>query len=391
MIQYVDLTSPTMKVSFEFVHLQIIFLTLFVVIYSFLMFSTHRLTKLLKTIILRSHQNPIQNSNTSTGNMASSIEHRTINVNGINMHVAIKGPENAPVILFIHGFPQLWYSWRHQIEALSSLGYRAVAPDLRGYGDTDAPAEVSSYTVLHVVGDLIGLLDVVAPNKESVFVVGHDWGALMAWHLSLFRPDRVKAFVALSVLFNPRNPSRKVISTLKAVYGDDYYMIRFQEPGEIEAEFAEMGTERVLMECLSYRTPAPLFLPKGQGFNGKSLDTPIVLPTWLSEEDVKYYTSKFEQKGFAGGLNYYRNLDRNWELTAPWTGAQVKVPVKFIVGDQDLTYNSLGAKDYIAKGGLKRDVPLLEDVVVMEGVGHFINEEKADEISKHIYDFFQKF
>jgi pimeloyl-ACP methyl ester carboxylesterase len=160
--------------------------------------------------------------------MASSIEHRTINVNGINIHVAIKGPENAPVILFIHGFPQLWYSWRHQIEALSSLGYRAVAPDLRGYGDTDAPAEVTSYTVLHVVGDLIGLLDVVAPNQESVFVVGHDWGALMAWHLALFRPDRVKALVNLSVLFNPRNPGRKVIATLKAVYGDDYYIIRFQ-------------------------------------------------------------------------------------------------------------------------------------------------------------------
>ena len=227
-MQHVRLTSPTMKVSLEFGHLQIILLTLFVVIYFFLMFPTHRLTKLLNTIILRSHQNPIQNSNTSTGNMASSIEHRTINVNGINMHVAIKGPENAPVILFIHGFPQLWYSWRHQIEALSSLGYRAVAPDLRGYGDTDAPAEVTSYTVLHVVGDLIGLLDVVAPNKESVFVVGHDWGSLIAWHLSLFRPDRVKALIALSVLFNPRNPSRKVISTLKAVYGDDYYMIRFQ-------------------------------------------------------------------------------------------------------------------------------------------------------------------
>ncbi|PNT14097.1 hypothetical protein POPTR_010G010800v4 [Populus trichocarpa] len=322
--------------------------------------------------------------------MASSIEHRTINVNGINIHVAIKGPENAPVILFIHGFPQLWYSWRHQIEALSSLGYRAVAPDLRGYGDTDAPAEVTSYTVLHVVGDLIGLLDVVAPNQESVFVVGHDWGALIAWHLSLFRPDRVKALVNLSVLFNPRNPSRKVIATLKAVYGDDYYIIRFQEPGEIEAEFAEIGTEKVLKEFLTYRTPAPIFLPKGQGFNGKPLDTPVVLPSWLSEEDVKYYTSKFEQKGFTGGLNYYRNLDRNWELTAPWTGAQIKVPVKFIVGDQDLTYNSLGAKDYIAKGGFKRDVPFLQDLVVMEGVGHFINEEKPEEISKHIYDFFQK-
>ncbi|PNT14096.1 hypothetical protein POPTR_010G010700v4 [Populus trichocarpa] len=320
-----------------------------------------------------------------------SIEHRTIHANGITMHVAIKGSENAPVILFLHGFPESWYSWRYQILALSSLGYRSVAPDLRGYGDTDAPAEITSYTCFHLVGDLIGLLDVVAPNEDKVFVVAHDWGAIIAWYMCLFRPDRVKALVNTSVLFIPRNPKRKFVETLRALYGDDYYMCRFQEPGVIEAEYAERGTERVLKELLTHRVAGPLFLPKGKGLNGAPLDAPIVLPSWLSEEDFKYYTNKFEQKGFTGGLNYYRNLDRNWELTAPWTGAQVTVPVKFIIGDEDLTYNSLGGKDYIDSGGFKRDVPFLEELVVMEGVGHFLNQEKADEINKHIYDFFQKF
>lgn len=195
-----------------------------------------------------------------------------------------------------------------------------------------------------------------------------------------------------------------------------------QEPGEIEAEFEQIGAETVLKEFFTYRNPGPLYLPKGKGF-GHPPDAPIALPSWLSEEDIKYYTTKFEQKGFTGGINYYRNIDlyviyiyiyvnninlyllvqikemvltsvgdicRNWELTAAWTGVEIKVPVKFIVGDLDLTYNAPGTKEYIHNGGFKRDVPFLDEVVVMEGVGHFINEEKPDEVNKHIFDFFQK-
>ncbi|XP_004298141.1 PREDICTED: bifunctional epoxide hydrolase 2-like [Fragaria vesca subsp. vesca] len=318
------------------------------------------------------------------------VEHRTVRVNGINMHVAEKG--QGQVVLLIHGFPELWYSWRHQIQSLASLGYRAVAPDLRGFGDTDAPADASSYTCFHVVGDLIALLDTVAGDQKKVFVVGHDWGALIAWYLCLFRPDRVKALVNLSVQYFPRNPQRKILESMKAAYGEDYHFCKFSEflPGEIEAEFAQIGTARVIREFLTYRHPGPLFLPKGKGF-GHPSDSPIALPSWLSEADVNYYVGKFEKKGFTGGINYYRNSDRNWELLAPWTGAQVKVPVKYIVGDQDLVYNSLGAKDYIHNGEFKKYVPFLEEVVIMEGVAHFINQEKGDEISKHIHDFIKKF
>ncbi|CAK7333330.1 unnamed protein product [Dovyalis caffra] len=143
--------------------------------------------------------------------------------------------------------------------------------------ETDAPAEVTSYTCLHVVGDLIGLLDVVAPNQDKVFVVGHDWGALISW-----------------------SPSRKVIATLEAVYGGDYYMCRFQEPGEIEAEFAEIGAERVSKEFLTFRTLGPLFSPKGKGFHEKPLDTPIVLPSWLSEEDASTTPANLSRKDLLG-------------------------------------------------------------------------------------------
>ncbi|KAJ9550041.1 hypothetical protein OSB04_022584 [Centaurea solstitialis] len=319
------------------------------------------------------------------------IEHKMVAVNGINMHVAELG--KGPMILFIHGFPELWYTWRHQIRYLASKGYRAVAPDLRGFGDTTgAPTDdATKFTTLHVVGDLVALIEAVAgPGEEKVFVVAHDWGAIQAWALCLYRPDKVKALVNMSVPFSPRNPKIKPIDALRALYGNDYYIVRFQEHGEIEGEFAVWGTERVLTGFFNYRKPAPLFLPKGIGF-GTSPDAPISLPSWLSKEDLAYYASKFDKTGFTGALNYYRALNQSWELTAPWTNAQVKVPTKFIVGDLDLTYNSLGAKEYIESGRFKKDVPLLEDIIILPGVAHFLHEEKPDEINKHIHQFFNQY
>ncbi|KAF9605454.1 hypothetical protein IFM89_017473 [Coptis chinensis] len=290
-------------------------------------------------------------------NVMEGIEHRTVEVNGIKMHIAEKG--EGPVVLFLHGFPELWYSWRHQIVSLASRGYKAVAPDLRGFGDTDAPTSFHNYTSLHIVGDIIALIDTL--GVDQVFVVGHDWGAYMAWHLCLFRPDRVKALVNLSVHLFPRNPSASPLVGLRAYYGDDFYMCRIQEPGEMEAEFARVGTETVIKKFLSLRDP-----------------------------DVKYFVTKFDKRGFTGGLNYYRAFDLTWELTAPWTGAQVKVPAKFIVGDLDLVYHFPGAKEYIHSGSSKRRA-LLQEVVVMEGVAHFIQQESPTEINEHIYDFIKRF
>jgi len=315
------------------------------------------------------------------------IKHSTLFVNGINMHIAEIG-DGPQAVLFLHGFPDLWYTWRHQMLSLSSLGYRAIAPDMRGYGDTDAPPSAASYTAFHIVGDIVGLLD--ALGLDRVFLVGHDFGAYMAWYFCLFRPDRVKALVNMSVVFYPRSPSRKPIQSLRAAFGDDYYMCRFQEPGEAEEEFSRVDTARLLKYFLLFRTPGPLCVPKEVGFGG-SLDTPSTLPSWLSEEDLNYYVTKFTQKGFTGGLNYYRALDLTWELTAPWNGLQIKVPVKFIVGDEDVTYTTPGVKEYIHGGAFKKVVPFMEELVVMEGLAHFLSQEKPEEISAHIYDFIQKF
>ncbi|KAK4339688.1 hypothetical protein RND71_041150 [Anisodus tanguticus] len=265
------------------------------------------------------------------------IEHRTLNVNGINMHVAEKG--SGPVVLFLHGFPELWYTWRHQIVAFADLGYRAVAPDLRGYGDTDAPADIASYTYFHVVGDLVALIESL--GVESVFLVAHDWGAMIGWYLCLFRPDLVKAYACFSVPFRPRSPKMKPIPTMRAFLGDDYYMCRFQDPG-MEDEMAKYGSEAVLKKILTDTKPGPPCLPKENAF---AISPDAKLPLWLTQDDLKYYSTKYDQKGFTGGLNYYRALDLNWELTAPWTGVKVKVPVKFVVGDLDMVYTTPGIKN----------------------------------------------
>lgn len=314
------------------------------------------------------------------------ISHKTVSVNGINMHVAEKG--EGPIVLFLHGFPELWYTWRHQIVGLAALGYRAVAPDLRGFGDTDAPADASSYSCLHVVGDIVALIHSLG-GGDKVFLVAHDWGAMIGWYLCLFRPDLVKAFVSLTVPFRPRHPTIKPVAGMRAFFGEDYYMCRFQEAGKIESEIAEYGAEAVLKKILTDRTPGPPRLPKEKAF-GSDIDA-IKLPHWFTQQDLKYYTQKYNHKGFTGGLNYYRALDLNWELTAAWTGAKVQVPVKFVVGDVDMVYTTAGVKEYVHGGGFKDDVPLLEECVVLEDTGHFINQERPQQINHCLHHFFTTF
>ncbi|CAN1860113.1 Epoxide hydrolase A [Linum perenne] len=286
------------------------------------------------------------------------IQHTTVTANGIGIHVASIGPPGQPVILFLHGFPDLWYTWRHQMIQLSSLGYRCLAPDLRGYGDTDSPQDSSAYTMFHIVGDL-------------------------------FRADRVRALVNMSVPLSPRNPVKKPVESYRAALGDDFYICRFQEPGEVEQDFAEMGAANVIRRFLTIRNPRPPCVPKSTGF--RALPSPPKLPPWLTEDDLSYYAAKFSRSGFTGGLNYYRCMDLTWELMAAWTGVQVKVPVKFMVGDLDVTYNFPGAKGYLQSGAMKKLVPFLEEMVVLEGVAHFLQLEKPEEVGTHIHEFFEKF
>ncbi|KAL3717750.1 hypothetical protein ACJRO7_009223 [Eucalyptus globulus] len=233
------------------------------------------------------------------------IEHATVRTNGINMHVASvrDGPDT---VLFLHGFPELWYSWRPQMVSLAALGYRTVAPDLRGFGSTDAPLRMESYTAFHVVGDLVGMLDALGIGRA--FVVGHDWGG----------PDRVRALVNTSVPWCPggtcfpSDPEKKPVESIRAMYGDDHYVCRFQEPGEIEEDFAKADPPKLIQLFLTTRNPGPPRVPKDLGYSGRTKlleGSQVDLPSSLTEEDINYYATQFSQTGFTGGLNYYRCLD----------------------------------------------------------------------------------
>jgi len=314
------------------------------------------------------------------------ITHRTVETNGIKMHIAEQG--SGPVVLLIHGFPELWYSWRHQIPVLAEAGYHAVAPDMRGYGDTEAPLGAHNYTYFHIVGDLIGLLDALGVDKA--FVVGHDWGSAVASHLCLFRPDRVTALVNLSVVLRPRDPTTKPTEKMKTVFGEGYYMCRFQEPGRAEEEFARYACATVLKKFL-LTTRTDIFTASPDKEIIDVLETQPTLPSWITEEEIQYFAKQFEKTGFTGGLNYYRVMDLNWELLGPWTGATITVPTKYIVGDKDLVYTTPGMKNFVHGGRLKKIAPFLEEVVVIEDGHHFIQQEKPNEVSDHILNFFGRF
>uniref|UniRef100_A0ACD5XV43 Uncharacterized protein n=1 Tax=Avena sativa TaxID=4498 RepID=A0ACD5XV43_AVESA len=313
---------------------------------------------------------------------ASEVRHWTAEVNGVSLHVAEQGAAAGPAVLLLHGFPELWLSWRHQMAALAARGFRALAPDLRGYGDSSAPADPAAYTILHVVGDAVALLDHLSVPK--VFVVGHDVGAQVAWHLSLLRPDRVRAVVALGVPYFPRAPSPA--TELFAAYGDGFYITQFQEPGRAEKAFARYDVATVLKKFYSLELDL-LAAPPGVEVIDFFEASPSPLP-WMTDEELGQYADKFRKSGFTGPLNYYRMLDTNWHLTAPWHGARITVPAKFIAGEKDTGVESFGTKRYIESGGFKANVPDLE-VAIIEG-HHYLQQEQAEKVNTEILSFLDR-
>ncbi|KAJ7944227.1 Epoxide hydrolase 2 [Quillaja saponaria] len=314
----------------------------------------------------------------------SEVNHQRIKTNGIWMHVAEQG--TGPLVLLLHGFPEIWYSWRHQIKYLADHGYHAVAPDLRGYGDSDSPLNPSSYTFFHLVGDIIGLLDHF--GEQQVFVVGIDWGAMVGWHLSLCRPDRVKGFVAISVPYFPRSPTIKLVESITRTLGEGGHVFQFQEPGRAERAFARYDCLTVMKKWLLITMTNNLVAPPGMEVIDY-MPTPSLLPPWITEEELMVYADKFQESGFTGPFNYYRALDLNWELTAPWQGAKITVPTKFIIGDKDVGFETGGTKDYVQGDVFKNLVPNLE-IVILDG-HHFIQQEKPQEVSEEILTFIHKF
>ena len=319
----------------------------------------------------------------------AAIQHRTVETNGIRMHLAEQG--TGPTVLLCHGFPESWYSWRHQLTALSEAGFHAVAPDMRGYGGTDRPDGIEQYTLLHLVGDMVGLLD--ALDVASAVIAGHDWGAPVAWHAALLRPDRFRAVIGLSVPYRPRGSARP---TTMMPQTDDaqFYQLYFQTPGVAEAELErDVGaTIRRLLFTASGDAPrraAPPvesvgMVPRQGGFLSGLAD-PASLPSWLTGADLDFYTGEFARTGFRGGLNWYRNIDRNWELLAPFAGARVTVPALYVAGDRDLVVAFRGMDHLIPN--LKTFVPQLRRTLMLPGCGHWTQQERPKDVNAAILEF----
>jgi len=317
------------------------------------------------------------------------IEHRMIGTNGIRMHLAEQG--TGPLVLLCHGFPECWYSWRHQLAALAAAGFHAVAPDMRGYGQTDRPEAIEQYTLFHLVGDMVGLLD--ALGEERAVIAGHDWGAPMAWHAAQLRPDRFRAVIGLSVPFRARGPVRP---TRVMPRTDDavWYQLYFQEPGVAEAELDRNVRTSFRIGRINVSGDAP---PRPQPFGMVPLQgglfarvPPVAppLPAWLTEADIDYYTGEFTRSGFRGGLNWYRNIDRNWELLAPFDGVPVSVPALYLAGDRDPVVKFPGMDRHIAD--LPKFVPQLRGPIMLPGCGHITQEERPAEVNAAIIDFLRQ-
>ncbi len=316
------------------------------------------------------------------------IQHRTVKANGLSMHIAECGAGHGvgKVVLLCHGFPETWYSWRHQLRALGTGGFFAVAPDMRGYGRTGSPPLVERFTLLDLVGDMVGLLDSL--GAPDAVIVGHDWGAPVAWHAALLRPDRFRGVIALSVPFRPPPPPPPT-TRMPQDEARQFYQLHFQAEGVAEAEF-DPAPRRVLRGMLYAASgDAPPggdigMVPRAAGMLALLPDPPA-LPPWISEADVDAYAADFAATGFRGGLNWYRNIDRNWALLAPFAGLKVRCPALYIAGERDLVVNFRGAREAIA--AMPALVPDLRGSILLPGCGHWTQQERAPEVNAAILGF----
>ncbi len=313
------------------------------------------------------------------------ISHRMIDTNGIKMRLAESG--SGPVVLLIHGWPESWYSWRHQLTALADAGYHAVAPDMRGYGDTDAPASDEEYRIDILANDVVGILDAIGEQKATL--VGHDWGAMVVWHAALAHADRFNGVVGMSVPYRKPAPTSP-LEMMKKANGDNFFYILYhnEEGGVAEAEYDSnpKGLLEMLYSSLDVQRGEPTIIdPKRSagGWLGR-LGVPKELPHWLTHHDLDYYVNEFTRAGFRGGVNYYRNFERNWEYTKDMDPV-ITIPSAFIAGASDMV---IGGAD---KAGLVEAMsPVLADmreVTVIPGMGHWGQQEAPEETNKAILAF----
>ena len=321
------------------------------------------------------------------------LRHRIEHVNGVRLHYVESGWEAEPgrLVLLVHGFPESWYSWRHQLHALADAGYRTVAIDVRGYGRSSTPPAIEAYRMTQKVGDNLAL--VRALGETEAVIVGHDWGAPIAWTSAWLRPDVFTAVAGLSVPFSPAGPT-KPSDAFRMMGGDEeFYIEYFQQPGRAEAELDADVRDWLLGFYFSASGDAPspmsgggtiASVPHGARMKDRfSYPADGTMPDWLSAEDLDVYAGEFERTGFTGGLNRYRNVDRDWEDLLVFGDRPIDVPALFIGGDRDGP-TLWGAP---AIGRFPTTLPRLHRSIILEGCGHWTQQERPDEVNEALLEF----
>ncbi len=310
-----------------------------------------------------------------------------IETNGIRLRTVVEG--KGPLCVLVHGWPESWYSWRHQIDALVAAGYRVAVPDVRGYGGSDKPHAIEAYDMISITDDVVGLID--ALGEQQAILIGHDWGAPIVWTTAIRYPTRVRAVAGLSVPHLGRS-ERSTIDIFREVYkGRFFYQLYFQEPGVAEKEFEADPAATIRKVYFSAsgditrEQKAPL---KQKGPDAGYLDLmvdPNPLPAWLTEEDVAYYAEEFRQSGFRGSLNRYRAQERDHALLPELSTKKIEQPALFICGDRDPVLSFMpGIKLSDLMDGWYTD---LRGKVLIPGAGHWIQQERPQEVNEALLGF----
>jgi pimeloyl-ACP methyl ester carboxylesterase len=313
---------------------------------------------------------------------------RMVQANGITLRIAEMGV--GPLVILVHGFPESWYSWRHQLPALAKAGFHVVAPDLRGYGKSDKPAPVDAYDIHHLTADIVGIVD--ALGEKTAVVVGHDWGSMVAWNCLLLHPTRFRALVPMSVPYSGR-ATQSPLETMQKTFADNfYYILYFQEPGVAEAEFDKDPRailSRLLLSPDSPREPPTVTDPRrAAGGWTPRLGAARGLPPWLTQADLDFYVKEFSQSGFRGGINFYRNFHRNWATTPQLAGARITAPVMFIAGEKDGVIRGASAEQLTAS--MSKVATDLRGVTLFAGAGHWVQQERPAETNAALIEFLKR-